>query len=385
MIPVVQPFIKTRPTDTKSMKRVSVSNSGISSYTQALTNIEFRSDSSYQNIKDYQLFIQEEEILYDEFMSNGLSFALAYSSNSTEDTPQIIAKGIDEKKQPFEKLINVNLVNPYKATIVEIRALETHIKKIDNTVKVNYLNSLLPSNIPITGVNEKVNYIEFLNNTINSVSSFTLTPDYKAFIESSIEIFLKRFNVQKNTIEAEQAININNKLNQLEVSLQNSMYRNVITNIVNSPKSQAVTIKDLNIRQIERLQNFLGEENDILLYAFTDLLEELVKYNIISKKHIDAVGTLQDDYIKITLDNSDESFLLIDSTKAGALNNWEKDLNEWFDYMEHIRESEFNYNIKHGNYYESHIANQMLEDIKELKVLIEELLQVEIPEKDMVS
>ena len=81
--------------------------------------------------KVYQIF-SEEDMLWSGGNGTGLSYYLKYAENSTEDDPIVIAKGVDENGDEFEKTIHINKVNPKSATVVEMRALEAHmgVKKL---------------------------------------------------------------------------------------------------------------------------------------------------------------------------------------------------------------------------------------------------------------
>ena len=80
--------------------------------------------------KVYNIFT-DEDMLWTGGNGTGLSYYLKYAEDSTEDDPTIIAKGVDENGNEFEKTIHINQINPKSATVVEMRALEAHtgIKK----------------------------------------------------------------------------------------------------------------------------------------------------------------------------------------------------------------------------------------------------------------
>ncbi len=81
--------------------------------------------------KVYNIFT-DEDMLWTGGNGTGLSYYLKYAENSTEDDPIVIAKGVDENGDEFEKTIHINRVNPKSATVVEMRALEAHtgVKKL---------------------------------------------------------------------------------------------------------------------------------------------------------------------------------------------------------------------------------------------------------------
>jgi hypothetical protein len=67
------------------------------------------------------------ETIYSGSNASGLSFELGYAESSTRDNPMMIARGIDENGNPFEKTIHVNNINPYNATYLEMQALAVHL------------------------------------------------------------------------------------------------------------------------------------------------------------------------------------------------------------------------------------------------------------------
>ena len=76
--------------------------------------------------KVYNIFT-DEDMIWTGGNGTGLSYYLKYAEDSTEDDPTIIAKGVDENGDEFEKTIHINEVNPKSATVVEMRALEAHM------------------------------------------------------------------------------------------------------------------------------------------------------------------------------------------------------------------------------------------------------------------
>ncbi len=77
-------------------------------------------------LKVYNIFT-DEEMMWTGGNGTRLSYYLKYAEDSTEDDPTIIAKGVDENGDEFEKTIHINEVNPKSATVVEMRALEAHM------------------------------------------------------------------------------------------------------------------------------------------------------------------------------------------------------------------------------------------------------------------
>lgn len=76
--------------------------------------------------KVYQIF-SDKDMLWTGGNGTGLSYYLKYAEDSTKEDPVILAKGVDENGDEFERTIHVRQVNPESATVVEMRALEAHI------------------------------------------------------------------------------------------------------------------------------------------------------------------------------------------------------------------------------------------------------------------
>jgi len=73
------------------------------------------------------VYMKTDDMLYSGGNGTGLSFYIKYAEGSTEDDPTVIAKGVDENGNEFEKTIHINEINPKSATVVEMRALEAHM------------------------------------------------------------------------------------------------------------------------------------------------------------------------------------------------------------------------------------------------------------------
>ena len=113
--------------------------------------------------KVYQIF-SEEDMLWSGGNGTGLSYYLKYAENSTEDDPIVIAKGVDENGDEFEKTIHINKVNPKSATVVEMRALEAHmgVKKQDGFTS-------LPLEAGALGLNDRMDFMDMFKNVINNM------------------------------------------------------------------------------------------------------------------------------------------------------------------------------------------------------------------------
>ncbi|MBD5529846.1 MAG: hypothetical protein HDR02_15815 [Lachnospiraceae bacterium] len=113
--------------------------------------------------KTYQIY-SEEDMLWSGGNGTGLSYYLKYAENSTEDDPIVIAKGVDENGNEFEKTIHINKINPKCATVVEMRALEAHtgVKKLGGFTS-------LPLEAGNMGLNDRRDFMDMFKNVISDM------------------------------------------------------------------------------------------------------------------------------------------------------------------------------------------------------------------------
>ncbi len=104
--------------------------------------------------KVYNIF-SDEDMIWTGGNGTGLSYYLKYAEDSTEDDPTIIAKGVDENGDEFEKTIHINEVNPKSATVVEMRALEAHMG-----VKKPGGFTSLPMEAGAMGLNDRTDFMD---------------------------------------------------------------------------------------------------------------------------------------------------------------------------------------------------------------------------------
>lgn len=102
-----------------------------------------------------QLFIGED-IVASEWISSGLTFYLKYDEESTEENPCMLATGIDELGNQFEKKIYINDITPRNATYIEMVALEAHLNGGKSGSSVD---SLTFNNID-AGLNDRIDFID---------------------------------------------------------------------------------------------------------------------------------------------------------------------------------------------------------------------------------
>ena len=113
--------------------------------------------------KVYNIFT-DEDMLWTGGNGTGLSYYLKYAEDSTEDDPTIIAKGVDENGNEFEKTIHINQINPKSATVVEMRALEAHtgIKKLGGFTS-------LPLETGAMGLNDRMDFMDMFQKQISDM------------------------------------------------------------------------------------------------------------------------------------------------------------------------------------------------------------------------
>ena len=113
--------------------------------------------------KVYNIF-SDEDMIWTGGNGTGLSYYLKYAEDSTEDDPTIIAKGVDENGDEFEKTIHINEVNPKSATVVEMRALEAHmgVKKLGGFTS-------LPMEAGAMGLNDRTDFMDMFQKQIGDM------------------------------------------------------------------------------------------------------------------------------------------------------------------------------------------------------------------------
>ncbi len=113
--------------------------------------------------KVYNIFT-DEDMLWTGGNGTGLSYYLKYAEDSTEDDPTIIAKGVDENGNEFEKTIHINQINPKSATVVEMRALEAHtgIKKLGGFTS-------RPLETGAMGLNDRMDFMDMFQKQISDM------------------------------------------------------------------------------------------------------------------------------------------------------------------------------------------------------------------------
>lgn len=110
------------------------------------------------------VYMKTDDMLYSGGNGTGLSFYIKYAKNSTEDDPTVIAKGVDENGDEFERIIHINQINPEYATIVEMRALEAH-----TGVEKQYGFTSLPLETGSMKLNDRRNFMDMFADVISDM------------------------------------------------------------------------------------------------------------------------------------------------------------------------------------------------------------------------
>ena len=116
--------------------------------------------------KGHIVYMKTDDMLFSGGNGTGLSFYIKYAENSTENDPIVIAKGVDENGNDFEKTIHINDINPQSATIVEMRALEAYT----GVEKKNGFSSL-PLSAGNMGLNDRRNFMDMFEKTISDLTT----------------------------------------------------------------------------------------------------------------------------------------------------------------------------------------------------------------------
>lgn len=110
------------------------------------------------------VYMKTDDMLYSGGNGTGLSFYIKYAENSTEEDPAVIAKGVDEYGEEFERTIHINKINPRHASIVEMRALEAYLGMDKN----GGLTSLPPETGRM-GLHERADFIGMFQKQISDM------------------------------------------------------------------------------------------------------------------------------------------------------------------------------------------------------------------------
>lgn len=154
----------------------------------SLQNIQPTAVSGQPRNNSCRVYIRTGDMLYSGGNSTGLSFYIKYADYSTADNPIMIAKGIDKNGNEFEQTIRIRDIDPYHATIIEMRAMEAYL----NVDKVGGLTSFPPAAGHL-GLNDRIDFIAMFRKTIKDMEllgKYQLARDYSKNIQTYLD-FLK--------------------------------------------------------------------------------------------------------------------------------------------------------------------------------------------------
>lgn len=146
----------------------------------------------FNNTRPKQVYMMTDDMLYSGGNGTGLSFYIKYADESTEDNPIVVAKGVDENGKEFEQKISINDINPSNASIVEMRALESHY----NVDKGGGLTSL-PNGTGTMGLNDRRNFISMFEEAVQDLQKLARY-DLSQFYKRNMVIYeniAKRFKI----------------------------------------------------------------------------------------------------------------------------------------------------------------------------------------------
>lgn len=146
----------------------------------------------FNNTRPKQVYMMTDDMLYSGGNGTGLSFYIKYADESTEDNPIVVAKGVDENGKEFEQKISNNDINPSNASIVEMRALESHY----NVDKGGGLTSL-PNGTGTMGLNDRRNFISMFEEAVQDLQKLARY-DLSQFYKRNMVIYeniAKRFKI----------------------------------------------------------------------------------------------------------------------------------------------------------------------------------------------
>jgi len=170
-------------------------------------NINSSFSSAMTTVPTLRLRIPTEDTIFLGATVGGISLELSYSENSTDENPTMTARGWDENDDEFEQTININDIDPRNATIVEIKALQAHLKggKLYPTGadSIMWNRGLGGKDIAPAGLNDKNDYITPLKQNIElySRSNYPLSQE----ITLELSIILDRLSAFMNNEKIDNA------------------------------------------------------------------------------------------------------------------------------------------------------------------------------------
>lgn len=119
-------------------------------------------------------------------MHPGLEYRFYHAAESTDENPVLVARGVDERGRLFEQKIDLNQINPYNATKVEISALTHVYKPEDRFIAIPFLDYFDDEDV----LNTRFDYIGSLQAAISTSGRLGFRETVKNY-ESNIDLLLK--------------------------------------------------------------------------------------------------------------------------------------------------------------------------------------------------
>jgi hypothetical protein len=145
--------------------------------------------------KEIRLHMPDEDTLVSGGHGNGLSYHIKYAANSSKDNPIAIVNGIDENGNEFERTIYLNEVNPYNATVMEIKALEAHVTGRRGGIGITSAG-IVQATMGM-GVNDRNNFVDALENFANGQIQVGEAEEARRYFEL-MQSFFDFYDAQKN-------------------------------------------------------------------------------------------------------------------------------------------------------------------------------------------
>lgn len=106
-----------------------------------------------------------QEILYSGRNNNGAYYDMYYAMDSSSSNPKIYVAGIDDDGNEISQIIEINKINIYDCTVLEMKALETHMMNSGMEGNIDRMGGFFPSNTDLVNTT--------LDTKMNLMSLFT--------------------------------------------------------------------------------------------------------------------------------------------------------------------------------------------------------------------
>lgn len=136
----------------------------------------------------------DENSLYVGYNSAGASYKMEYAETSTDNNPQILVSGFDEYGQEFQQIININNINIYSATVLEMKALETYMMESNMGSNIDRMGGFFPTNDELldNSLTDTINLMSLFDDMSTS-SNYDLFSGFSSSSTSTGDIFSNDF------------------------------------------------------------------------------------------------------------------------------------------------------------------------------------------------